>query len=474
MRLLVLMILLPLRPISAQIKSADATPAPTPISASASESSVAGTASSTPRRLTLEAATDLLIKNNLAVMAARYNIDILRAQRIAAGLRPNPSFTLSATQFAIPGIFHHPSSLIKTNTDNGAANTTYTVEVDQLIERGGKRALRMMQADLNTQAAQAQLRDALRQQIFQLNQAFFSGVLARENLRVARENLNHFTHTEEILRVQYKEGATAGVDLKRIELQQLQFEHDVATAEQSYQQATRDVLNLIGQGDAPSISESTQFVNTSAITDARDADFQLIAGDLDVVPLLLSIDELRKLALNNRPDVKAAQFALDAAQANQRLAQAQRTRDITVGGQYSHTGSDHTVGVIFSVPLAVGRRADAAIAQAVAARLQAEAQLRQTMTQALTDVEKAFVTYRLSRDRLRLFTGRALQTATEVRRIEEIAYEEGAKGLLDFLDAQRAFNQTQMDYNQARYDFLMSLYQLEYATGTPIVNKTPE
>ena len=126
------------------------------------------------------------------------------------------------------------------------------------------------------------------------------------------------------------------------------------------------------------------------------------------------------------------------------------------------------------MPLAVGRRADAAIAQAVAARLQAEAQLRQTMTQALTDVEKAFVTYRLSRDRLRLFTGRALQTATEVRRIEEIAYEEGAKGLLDFLDAQRAFNQTQMDYNQARYDFLMSLYQLEYATGTPIVNKTPE
>jgi outer membrane protein, heavy metal efflux system len=89
--------------------------------------------------------------------------------------------------------------------------------------------------------------------------------------------------------------------------------------------------------------------------------------------------------------------------------------------------------------------------------------------QAITEVEKAFTAYNVSREKLRLFTDGALNTASDVRRIEEIAYRDGAKGLLDYLDAQRTYNQTVVDYNQARFDFLMSLYQLEMATGTTIV-----
>jgi cobalt-zinc-cadmium efflux system outer membrane protein len=123
---------------------------------------------------------------------------------------------------------------------------------------------------------------------------------------------------------------------------------------------------------------------------------------------------------------------------------------------------------VLSAPLTTRRFANAAVAQATAAKLQAEAQVRLVRTQALTDVEKAFTAYNVSRERLRLFTGGALGTAADVRRIEEIAYRDGGRGLLDYLDAQRTYNQTLVDYNSARYDFLVSLYQLEFATGTPI------
>jgi cobalt-zinc-cadmium efflux system outer membrane protein len=124
---------------------------------------------------------------------------------------------------------------------------------------------------------------------------------------------------------------------------------------------------------------------------------------------------------------------------------------------------------VVGLPLKIGPRANAAFAQATSTKLQAEAQLRLVRTQALTDVEKAFTAYQVSRDRLRLFTGSALATANDVRRIEEIAYRDGAKGLLDYLDAQRTYNQTLIDYNQTRYDFILSLYQLELATGTAII-----
>lgn len=421
-------------------------------------------AQSVPTKLSLAAATDLLMKRNLAVLAARYNVDAVRAQRIAAGLRPNPTLSVSATQLTIPRLFTNPSLALRTG-DNVAANSTYTVEVDQLIERGNKRGLRVAQAELNVRAAEAQLRDALRQQLFQLRQAFFSAVLARENLRVARENLAHFERTEQILQAQYREGYTAGVDLRRIEIQKFELEHEAATAEQGYQQAVRDVLNLIGVGDAPS-NASVQLTGGQS---ANDADLQIIDGDLDVIPVLLWIDDLRRMALANRPDVQAARLAVDAAKIGVQLAAAQRVRDVTIGGQYARNGSDNTVGIVLSVPLKVGPRAQAAIEQATALELQAEAQLRQAETQALTDVEKAFIAYRTSRDRLRAFSSDVLRAAEDVRRTEEIAYREGAKGLLDFLDAQRAYNQVRLDYNQARYDFLMSLYQLEYATGTSIV-----
>lgn len=423
-------------------------------------------------RLALQSATDLLIKNNLTVIAARYNVDILRAQRIAAGLRPHPNLTFSATQFAVPRVFKHPDEFFKTNQENGAANTSYTVEVDQLIERGNKRQLRISQADLNTQAAEAQVKDALRQQIFQLRQAFFNAVLARENLRALKENLDHFDRTQNLLIVQVKEGYSAGVDLKRVQLQRLQFQNDVSNAQQSYQQSLRDVFNLIGAGDTPSFANATQLVptgGTPSTVPGLDASLEVVDGNLDVIPTLLWIDDLRALALANRPDIRAAELALEAAQKGVELAEAQRARDVTVGAQYSRTGGDNTMGVVVSAPLGTRRFANSAIAQATAAKFQAQAQLRLVRNQALTDVEKAFTAYNASRAKLRLFTGSALTTAADVRHIEEIAYREGAKGLLDYLDAQRTYNQTLVDYNQARFDFLMSLYQLEIATGTTIV-----
>jgi cobalt-zinc-cadmium efflux system outer membrane protein len=245
----------------------------------------------------------------------------------------------------------------------------------------------------------------------------------------------------------------------------------VATSGQSYQQAVRDVLNLIGQGDTASAANSARLVSVSSSSQmGSQTGFQpeFIDGSLEITPELLWIEDLRSKALANRSDIKAAELVVESAQAGLKLAEAQRVHDVTIGGQYSRVGSDNSAGVVVAVPLKIGPRANAAIAQATSAKLQAEAQLRLVRTQALTDVEKAYTSYLVSRDRLHLFTDGVLATANDVRRIEGIAYREGAKGLLDYIDAQRTYNQTLVDYNQTRYDYLLSIYQLEFATGTTI------
>ncbi len=421
----------------------------------------------TLRHLSLDKAIELLTQNNLTVVATRYNISIAQAQKIAAGLRPSASVTVSVNQLTIPRLFKKPKDFYTTD-GVASANSSYTVEYDRLMERGNKRSLRISQADLNAKAAEILVKDALRQQIFQLRQSFLAGLLARENWRLAFDNLGSFDGSQRILAAQVHEGYSAGVDLKRIELQRLQFQRDVSIAEQNFRQSTRDIYNLIGVGDAFSLVDAVQNVNYEDVSMAQQlkADLEILDGNLDVEPVLLSVEDLRRLALENRPDVKVAELNLEAGQVGIKLAQAQQKRDITFGVQYLRSGSDNAIGVVTTVPLMMKKRVEIAIGESQTNVRIAEAQLRLVQTQAITDVEKAFTAYLISRGRLRLFTNHALGNALDVRRIEELSYRDGAKGLLEYLDAQRIYNQTLLDYSQSRYDFLLSLAQLEAATGT--------
>ena len=429
----------------------------------------------TPRQqLSLQAAVDALVAKNLSVIAARYNVDLFRAQRVAAALKPEPTVVFSATQLTLPRVLTHPQYAGVAVADSSVLDTQFSVDVEKLVERGGKRELRVAQADSESQVAEAQLADELRQQTFQLKQSFLSALLARENLRVLRANLGDFARMQHVFAEQVDEGYTAGVDLRRIGLELVELQGGVSAAETGYAHGLRDVLNLIGDGDKRSPVAGKPVARTvsldaplSELPDPVDDDaLDLLAGDLTVAPVKISIDDLRTLALENRADLRAARLTLEAADAAVKLADATRTRDVTVGGQYLRSGPDNAVGIAVGVPLATGRRAAAAVAQATAAKLQADARWRQVRGQVLTDVEKAIVAYRVSRDRLRIFDGQVLQQAREVRSIEQMAYQEGERGLLSLLDAQRAHNQTLVSYNEARHAFALSVYQLESATGT--------
>jgi len=165
---------------------------PTPPSARVS---VTSSRVDVPSPLTLEVAEQLLVQHNLAVAAARYGVDNARAQRLIASVRPNPTLTLGAEGFDLSA----PGQNLASNSPS-AANRTYTARIDQVFERGNKRFLRTEAAEFQVQAAEAQVLDAIRTQLLQLRQAFYTAVLARENVRVAQENLNLTNDTERLIK----------------------------------------------------------------------------------------------------------------------------------------------------------------------------------------------------------------------------------------------------------------------------------
>jgi cobalt-zinc-cadmium efflux system outer membrane protein len=402
-----------------------------------------------------------LLQNNLAIIAARYGVDITRAQRLTASVRPNPTLTLGGEQFN----FNNPGRNLTTDNPT-ASQRTYTFRIDQLLERGNKRTLRTEAAEFQVQAAEAQVLDTIRQQVLQLRQAFYTAVLARENVRVAVENLDLTNGTERLIKVRVGAGDAPEWDLIKFQANKVQFQRDLVSAQLDYQQAVRDLLNLLGAQPGNIIKTTSAAEAAPMPAPLRDAPLEVV-GDLAVAPppISASLEELRQAAIEHRPDVIAAQRAVEATRRTLDLAYAQRRRDIDVAGEYQRIGSDNTVGVTISVPLLLFNTFRGQIDQGLAQVQQANVQLDQARLQAITDVDKAYQAYQSSQQVLQVYTAETLAKAEESFRIASATYRQGATSLLELQEAQRTLNQTRVASNQAYFDYRMSLYQLELATG---------
>src|SRR5215510_3271476 len=423
-----------------------------------------------PRRLTLPHAENLLIERNLTVLAAKYQVDGNRAARLIAGYKLNPAVTVGAEQipFFSPVAGSYPR-FFTTNPDAGA-NPVYTFRIDKIVERGGKRELRTEVAQEQLEASEAQMLDAIRNQIFQLQRTFAAATLARENLKLAETVEQQYAQTETLTQAKVDQGDIAKVEIYRVGAGRLQYQQAVLQARTGYEGAVRDVLNLLGAREQelePAIAQTASTGDPQIPESLLHAPLQLI-NDFDDQPVTQSLSELRSAALAERPDVAAARHLFNSAESSTRLAQALRTRDVDIGYEYQRVGSDHTAGVIVSVPVFLYNNQRAAITQAEASQRSAEAQLKQAELQASTDVDKAYQAYLSARQVLDLYGSGNLSQLDKLRTVANVSYREGASSLFELLDAQRAYAIAMTSYNQARADYQTAVWQLEQAIGRPL------
>jgi cobalt-zinc-cadmium efflux system outer membrane protein len=433
-----------------------------------------------PPKLNLPQAEALLLQRNLAIATNRYQLDASEALRRIAGFKPNPTLQLGAEQ--IPVASPVPGSVprfFSTNSDAGA-NPVYTFQFNKIIERGGKREIRVAQADAVTAAARVQIEDTFRTQLFQLRQAFGTAMLARENLRLAETLDGQYDRTEQLTKVRVDAGDAAGVELYRVQSGRLQYKQAILDAQNSYNQAARDILNLlnIGPDDLNVIGGAAEPLKVALIqndlastqdaqafpTALQNAAIEVTGGFTDRT-VGLTVDQLIKIALSERPDIKVAQANLRAAEEATRLANAQRVRDISVGVEYQRVGDDHSVGVITQIPLFTYNNHSTDVLQADAQQHAAEAQLKQAELQAETDVMKAFESYNAARRAMSLYSSENLVQVDKLRSIADYSYRSGGTSLFELLDAQRTVGQAAVAYNQARFNYQVSIWQIEQAIG---------
>lgn len=390
-------------------------------------------------RITLDQAISLALANSPSIKATRTQIDQSKAQEITANLRPNPVLSWD-TQF-IP-IFN-PGSFSTNTLDN---LQQFDIGVGYLFERGRKRQNRLKAAQDQTAVTTSQVSDTERTLTFNVAQQFINALLANSNLQFAQEDLSSFQQTVNISEQRYKAGDISEGDFLKIKLQLLQFQTDVTSAQVARVQALGSLRQLLGYSSVPPGYDVT--------------------GDLDYVPLTAGEDDLKALALQDRPDLRAAQQGITAAQSQIALARANGKQDLNVAMNYSHVSGLSSTSLFFNIPLPFFNRNQGEIARTRSALTQAQLTSSAAEDTVMTDVTNAYEAASTNQEVVKLYISGYLKQAQDSRDISAYAYKAGAAALLDFLDAERSYRSTQLAYRQALAAYMLSLEQLRQAVGT--------
>jgi cobalt-zinc-cadmium efflux system outer membrane protein len=389
--------------------------------------------------VSLDDAIQMALRHNHNLLAARTTIQQSEAEEITANLRPNPVI-LSDWQF-LP-VFQ-PSQFSADYLDNTAQ---FDLGVSYLFERGKKRQHRLRAAKDITAQTRSLVADSERGLTFSVASGFINVELAESTLALAQQDLQGFQNTVDISQARYNAGDIGESDLLKIKLQMLQFQTDVSAAKLARVQGLSDLRQLLGY-------------------ESIAADYD-VAGSFDYQPVKGNVDDFQAMALQNRPDLRAAQQGVTAANSQHALQQAIGKRDITGEVNYTHIGYLNDISLFGQMQMPIFDRNQGEIARAAYVVTQAQEQERFANGQVMTDVRDAFENLRTNDQVVGLYRSGYLDEAQQSRDISEYAYRRGAASLLDFLDAERTFRATQLAYRQALASYLLATEQLRQAVGT--------
>jgi cobalt-zinc-cadmium efflux system outer membrane protein len=390
---------------------------------------------------------------NLTLQADSIGIQEARANEVTAFLRPNPECGLSVDQIGnTVTTGNGPGDIFSAAILSG--NCSY------LYEREHKRDLRLESAQRDTAVVTSTHADLQRTLLFSLRSAFVQLLQAKAALALARDNLAFYDQVLTISRQRFQAGDIAQVDLERLRLQRVQFESAVESADVNTRSAKIQLLTLLSDRTPP---------------DRFD-----VTGPFDLDAALPALDDLRRQALDGRPDLRAAQQGVDLAKLNHQLATANGSADptVTVNAGFpsiSQAWQSYApplrqyVGIGLAIPIRIFDRNQGEKLRTQLEITKTERLADVARAQVLGDVDLAYATLTRAINLLRPYRDLYLSQSTLVRDIITQSYQRGGASLLEFLQAEQDYRTVQLNYITLVGSYLTSVAQINEAIGQEVI-----
>jgi cobalt-zinc-cadmium efflux system outer membrane protein len=383
---------------------------------------------------------------NPSLKADALGVDEMKAAEITAFLRPNPQFTIGAdgTQIAPNKGVWAP-----------LAGTDAVPALSYLHEREHKRELRLESAKEGTRIAASEHEDLKRTLEYTLRAAFVETLQAKAVLDLARADLDYYDKIITISRNRFRAGDIAQIDLDRIELLRVQYEVEIQTAIVNLRTAKIQLLQLLNDR-----------------TPVEQFD---VTGPFDFTSDLKPLEEFRQIALDERPDLRAALESIQQSQINHKLAVANGSTDPTFSGWYTWNASNNniyatqTLGASVNVPLRIFDRNQGEKQRTLIDIDRSKELSEATRAEVFSDVDSAYVQVESNIALLKPYKAQYKEQALRVRDTVTYSYEHGGASLMDFLNAQSDYRVVELAYVQLIGSYLTAAGQLNLAVGREVI-----
>ncbi|MEQ8328855.1 MAG: TolC family protein [Longimicrobiales bacterium] len=319
--------------------------------------------------------------------------------------------------------------------------------------------------------------------------AYYGLLLAQEQARLTQNSVRRVEESLGETKALNKAGLSSDYDVLRLEVELANLVPNLRRAENAVRQARR---NLAVELDLPADEElrvegelASIDLEDPAANDAENRELLALVGYRG--PGIEAAEEAISMATEFRSDIRQLELTESLRKTEMRLEQVEYLPRISFFGTYLISAQDNgspdffgrgdgqraysrNVGLQVSVPIFTGFRRDARIDQKRAVYRQAE-----TQTRLATDQARSQIHTLLEQADEALLRARGQRLAvSQAQRGFDIAsaqYSEGLGSQLELTDAEVALRQSEFNYAQAVYDYLVARAQLDQATGrVPLVD----
>jgi cobalt-zinc-cadmium efflux system outer membrane protein len=399
--------------------------------------------------LTLDQAIEMMIRENLSIIAMRYEIPMADADVLTASLRANPVFYADA-QLVPYGRY---------TRERPGGQTQYDVNITYPLDVSRKRQARTEVARIAKNTIEAQFQDAVRQQIDNLYTAYVNVAAAELTANYSRKFVDGIGKLLTINRELFQSGQIARdpTDVLASQLEQAQLQ--VREADQALTRTTRTLAQLLNipRDQALSIRIQDEIRNETALPQDEG--------------------QLIDLALQNRPDLLAFRLGVRRAEAEVTLAKRERLSDFYLLAQPYTLQDNRPFGlkspvswaVGLTAPLPVYNRNQGNIQRAKINVSQTQVELAQLERQIQDEVADAVQEFELSLAAVLEIEREILPAARRVRDSALRRFQGGNTGVIEYLEAQKDFNERVRDYRDSLVRHRRAMLDLNTAVGARIV-----
>ena len=300
-------------------------------------------------------------------------------------------------------------------------------------------------ADMTEQAIHAKEREL----VVRLKQAYYDLFLAQRVIQVHHEQIDLLKQFFEITNARFRAGKGSQADVLKAQVEQSLLHQQLPVLEQRRKTAEAMLNTLLDRDTSSPLG---------------------IAQEPSQLPIEKPLDDLHSLALNDRPELKAAELDVQRSEQSRALAQRQYYPDFNVAFQRFQnfqTNDGFGAYVAMSIPFAFWTKPkyDAGVQEAAAAVAAAQAQQHTLENLTRFQVNDLLAKLRATDQVATLYRTTILPQAEQSLESARVGYRVGKGSFLDLIDAQRAWRGFQHEYFKAIVDRQNRLAELEQVIG---------